>query len=232
MSEIQYDNGLDVSMPIQSINLFGNLYVPKNTTGIVIFVHGSGSSRFSPRNKYVAEYLNRSGFATLLFDLLTEEEDQIDEVTSEFRFNIPLLAKRLIEVTNWVLSQAELKNLKIGYFGASTGAAAALISAANCPNDVDAVVSRGGRADLAAEALALVQAPTLLIVGGLDDLVIELNQEAKNKMHKAKIKQLSIIEGATHLFEEPGKLDEVTKLACDWFLKFLRGSPTEAHPER
>lgn len=221
VNSIKYYLGLDISIRLKSIELFGHCNVPKNSTSIVIFVHGSGSSRFSKRNKYVAEQLNHNGIGTLLFDLLTEEEEKIDNVTSEFRFNIPLLAERLIDVTDWLLKQSELKHLRIGYFGASTGAAAALIAAANRTDDIHAVVSRGGRADLADESLAFVKAPTLLIVGGLDEIVIQMNEQAKDKMIKTKIKKLTIVDGATHLFEEPGKLDEVVVLARDWFLKYL-----------
>lgn len=221
VNSIKFYPGIDISIHLKSIELFGHCHVPKNATGIVVFVHGSGSSRLSKRNKYVAEKLNRCGIATLLFDLLTEDEEKIDTITSEFRFNIPLLAERLIEVTDWLLKQTELKQLKIGYFGASTGAAAALIAAGNRTDNVYAVVSRGGRADLANESLALVEAPTLLIVGSLDEMVIQMNNEAKDKMTKTKIKKLIIVDGATHLFEEPGKLDEVVTLARDWFLKYL-----------
>lgn len=221
MSSIQYNQNIDISIPVESASLFGNLFIPNNATGIVVFVHGSGSSRFSKRNRYVATRLNESGLATLLFDLLTEEEEQIDNVTRELRFNISLLAKRLIVVTDWILSNPALNQLKIGYFGASTGAAAALIAAANRVDDIHAVVSRGGRADLADESLDFVKAPTLLIVGSLDDIVIQMNEQAKDKMIKAKIKKLSIVDGATHLFEEPGKLDEVVVLARDWFLKYF-----------
>lgn len=221
MSSIQYNQNIDVSIPVESTALFGNLFIPNNATGMVVFVHGSGSSRFSKRNRYVATRLNESGLATLLFDLLTEEEEQIDNLTRELRFNIPLLAKRLMVVTDWILSNPALNQLKIGYFGASTGAAAALIAAANRADDIHAVVSRGGRADLADESLGFVEAPTLLIVGSLDDIVIEMNEQAKYKMVKTKIKKLIIIDGATHLFEEPGKLDEVVVLARDWFLKYL-----------
>ncbi len=225
---ITHNQLLDIRLPLKSAALFGNLYVPQQATGIVLFVHGSGSSRFSKRNQYVAESLNQSGLATLLFDLLTEDEEKIDINTREFRFNIPLLGKRLIEVTDWVLAQPTLHNLKIGYFGSSTGAAAALIAAAHHQNVIDAVVSRGGRPDLADQALPLVKAPTLLIVGGLDDVVIELNQTAKNKMIHAKNKKITIVDGATHLFEEGGKLDEVVILANDWFLQYLTNRSTSS----
>jgi len=204
----------EVKIPINSIKLDGILGIPKNAKGIVIFAHGSGSSRFSPRNNFVARELRKVGLATLLFDLLTEEEDLI----YENRFNIKLLAKRLITVTKWVKANDEIKNLKIGYFGASTGAAAAL-QASTKIEDIKAIVSRGGRPDLVLDYLPKVKAATLLIVGELDKYVIELNKIAYEKL-KAE-KELIIIPGASHLFEEPGKLEEVSRLAKDWFLKFL-----------
>lgn len=215
---------LDIQLSLKSVELFGNLYVPHNAKAIILFVHGSGSSRFSKRNQYVATHLNHAGFATLLFDLLTTEEEQIDNITRELRFDISMLSKRLIEVTQWVLTQPALKNLKIGYFGASTGAAAALIAAAHHVDVVDAIVSRGGRPDLADQALPFVKAPTLFIVGSLDDVVITLNQDAKNKMSHKTITKLTIVDGATHLFEEPGKLEEVAILATNWFLKQLKSN--------
>lgn len=222
MVSIIYNKLIDVQLSLKSVELFGNLYVPHDAKAIILFVHGSGSSRFSKRNNQVAEHLNHSGFATLLFDLLTTEEEQIDNITRELRFNISLLATRLIEATDWVLTQSALQNLKIGYFGSSTGAAAALIAATHHVDIIDAVVSRGGRPDLANQALANVEAPTLFIVGGLDDEVITLNHDAKNKMINTAIKKLTIVDGATHLFEEPGKLDEVATLATDWFLQHLK----------
>lgn len=224
MLSIKYNQNVDIRIPLESTILFGNLYLPQNAAGIVVFVHGSGSSRFSTRNKYVAECLNQSGLATLLFDLLTEDEEKIDNITREFRFNIPLLAERLISVTDWMLTQPKLNHLKIGYFGASTGAAAALIAAAKRPRVIHAVVSRGGRADLADESLSFVEAPTLLIVGSLDEVVIQLNTDAKNKMITARNKKMVIVEGASHLFEEPGKLDDVVELARVWFLKYFEGN--------
>jgi pimeloyl-ACP methyl ester carboxylesterase len=186
----------------------------------VLFAHGSGSSRFSSRNRYVAKVFNAQKIATLLFDLLTNEEDQEDIVTAEYRFNINLLAERLIGATEWLKKDPQTKNLVFGYFGASTGAAAALIAAAKLPNDIAAVVSRGGRPDLAANYLPKVAAPTLLLVGGLDAEVIELNRRAMALMSAEK--KLVIVPGATHLFEELGKLEEVAKLATDWFLRYLR----------
>jgi dienelactone hydrolase len=209
-----------VRIPVGSVVVEGNLTVPSGARGIVLFAHGSGSSRFSSRNRYVAKVFNAQKIATLLFDLLTNEEDQEDIVTAEYRFNINLLAERLIGATEWLKKDPQTKNLVFGYFGASTGAAAALIAAAKLPNDIAAVVSRGGRPDLAANYLPKVAAPTLLLVGGLDAEVIELNRRAMALMSAEK--KLVIVPGATHLFEELGKLEEVAKLATDWFLRYLR----------
>ncbi len=196
-------------------DLEGLLGIGDAPKGLVIFAHGSGSGRFSPRNNQVAEGLRRAGMATLLLDLLLpEEEDSRARV-----FDIPLLASRLLEATHWARRQAELGTLPIGYFGASTGAGAALVAAAHSDAAIAAVVSRGGRPDLAGNALGRVKAPTLLIVGGLDTAVIELNREAMAQMHAEK--QLVIVPGATHLFEEPGTLGQVTKLAAGWFAKHL-----------
>lgn len=199
----------------------GNLTIADGATGLILFAHGSGSSRHSPRNQFVARTLNDSGIATLLFDLLTPEEEAIDVQTREYRFNIGLLAERLIYATRWAKQQRETRDLRIGYFGSSTGGAAALITAAELSQDVGAVVSRGGRPDLAGDALARVQAPTLLIVGGNDDIVIELNEQARDRMH-CRVK-LEIVPGATHLFEEPGTLEQVANLASDWFVRHLGG---------
>lgn len=199
--------------------LYGLLCIPKNALGLVIFVHGSGSSRFSMRNQYVAHQLNNANLGTLLFDLLTPDEDAIDNITREFRFDITLLASRLIDVTNWCKAQPEIYHLNIGYFGASTGGGAALVAAATLPKIVHAVVSRGGRPDLAASSVCQVLAPTLLIVGGQDRVVIELNESAMSQMHC--VKKLEIVLGATHLFEEPGTLNEVARLAMDWFITHL-----------
>jgi dienelactone hydrolase len=199
--------------------LSGTLNIPKDASAIVLFAHGSGSSRHSPRNQFVARTLNEAGLATLLFDLLTHEEEAIDMQTRELRFNIHLLAERLIDATKWAKQQAQTSHLRIGYFGSSTGGAAALVAAIDVPEDVGAVVSRGGRPDLAGEALPKVQAPTLLIVGGDDDIVIELNEQARDKM-RCEVK-LEIVSGATHLFEEPGALEKVAKLASDWFVAHL-----------
>ena len=209
-----------VKIPVGGVVVEGNLTVPSGAKGIVLFAHGSGSSRFSPRNRYVAKVFNAQKIATLLFDLLTNEEDQEDLATAEYRFNINLLAERLIGATEWLKKDPQTKNCSFGYFGASTGAAAALIAAAKLPNDIATVVSRGGRPDLAANYLPRVMAPTLLLVGGLDTEVIELNRQAMEQMSAEK--KLVIIPGATHLFEEPGKLEEVAKLSADWFLHYLK----------
>jgi len=209
----------EVSIPtgIETIN--GNLDIPEGARVIVLFAHGSGSGRFSPRNSYVARLMNKRGMATLLMDLLTADEEAVDEQTAEFRFDIDLLAKRLIDATVWLRQNPATASLAIGYFGASTGAAAALIAAAKLPNDVKAVVSRGGRPDLASEHLAKVKAPTLLIVGGDDFEVLEMNKNAL-KLIRAE-KKLEVVPGATHLFEEPGKLQEAAELAIHWFARHL-----------
>ena len=206
----------EVRIPAGRVTLDGNLTVVDAATAIVLFVHGSGSSRHSPRNQFVARTLNNGGLATLLFDLLTPEEEGIDARTAELRFNIKLLVERLVHATKWAKQQEQTRNLRIGYFGSSTGGAAALVAAAEIPQDVGAVVSRGGRPDLAGEALPKVQAPTLLIVGGNDDIVIELNEQARDRM-RCEVK-LEIVPGATHLFEEAGALERVAQLASDWFV--------------
>jgi putative phosphoribosyl transferase len=208
MSEVQIQAGQEV--------LFGNLNIPENANTLVLFAHGSGSGRHSPRNQFVARTLNNAGLATLLFDLLTQQEEAIDMRTREHRFNIGFLAERLVHATKWSKQQEQTRDLRIGYFGSSTGGAAALVAGAELPQDVGAIVSRGGRPDLAGEALPKVQAPTLLIVGGNDDVVIELNEQARDQM-RCKVK-LEIVPGATHLFEEPGALEQVAKLASDWFV--------------
>jgi putative phosphoribosyl transferase len=204
--------------------LEGNLIIPKSSRGIVLFAHGSGSGRHSPRNKYVAEVLQDAGIATLLIDLLTEEEEEIDLHTRHLRFDIDLLAQRLIEATDWLKQEQNIqtKDLSVGFFGASTGAAAALVAAAQRQKIVKAIVSRGGRPDLAgSESLSRVQAPTLLIIGGNDEPVIEMNKDAFKQLttleDNEKKKKIVIVPGATHLFEEPGKLEEVADLAKDWF---------------
>src|SRR6266478_8750990 len=199
--------------------LSGNLSIPEKATVLVLFVHGSGSSRHSPRNQFVARTLNNAGLGTLLFDLLTPEEEAIDARTAELRFNIKLLAERLVHATSWAKQQQETRSLRIGYFGSSTGGGAALVAAAEGSQDVGAVVSRGGRPDLAGEALPKVQVPTLLIVGGDDDIVIELNEQARDQM-RCEVK-LEIVPGATHLFEEPGALERVAHLASKWFVDHI-----------
>ena len=197
----------------------GNLTIPQNAVALVLFAHGSGSSRHSPRNQFVARTLHDAGLATLLFDLLTPEEEATDIRTGEHRFNIGLLAERLVHATRWAKQQEQTRDLQVGYFGSSTGGGAALVAAAEIPQDVSAIVSRGGRPDLAGDALPKVQAPTLLIVGGNDDVVIELNEMARDRM-RCDVK-LEIVPGATHLFEEPGALEKVAKLASDWFVHHL-----------
>jgi dienelactone hydrolase len=204
-----------VVVRVGSVALPGNLGIPAGAAGIVIFAHGSGSSRLSPRNRFVAEALHEGGIGTLLLDLLTEREDQ----DYSRRFDIGLLTERLIGATRWLQQEPQAQLLPIGYFGASTGSAAALFAAAEAGSEIRAIVSRGGRPDLAAPALPKVQAPTLLIVGGADYGVIELNREAYGKL--PGIKHLAIVPGATHLFEEPGALEEVARLAREWFEKYL-----------
>ena len=205
----------DLDIPLSGITLKGDLVIPDKATGIVVFSHGSGSSRFSPRNRMVAELIQKQNIATFMFDLLTEEEDHINEN----RFNIDLLTNRLIETTQWLMEHEDTKSLLVGYFGASTGAASALRAAAHFREAIKAVVSRGGRPDLTLTELPLVTAPTLLIVGGLDTPVIPMNKMAYDKLES--VKDMKIVEGATHLFEEPGKLLEVADLAIDWYKKYL-----------
>jgi putative phosphoribosyl transferase len=202
--------------------LDGDLAVAVESTALVLFAHGSGSSRHSPRNKFVAHALERAGLATLLIDLLTPDEDRVDRATAELRFDMGLLARRLTGVLDWLREQPETAALSIGLFGASTGAAAALITAADRPDAVAAVVSRGGRPDLAGPALPRVKAPTLLIVGSLDVTVLQMNRDALAQMRARAA--LEIVEGASHLFEEPGALSEVSELASDWFATHLRNS--------
>lgn len=209
----------EVTIPSGNIELNGLLYLPELTKAIVLFVHGSGSSRLSTRNQHVARQLNQTGLATLLFDLLTTQEEEIDNITRELRFDIAFLASRLIDVTRWCLTQPTLSSLNLGYFGASTGAGAALVAASKQKNLIKAVVSRGGRPDLAGDHLSQVDAPTLLIVGGNDHDVIKMNQAALSQL--TCVKELAIVPGATHLFEEPGTLDAVALLAKKWFSKFL-----------
>jgi dienelactone hydrolase len=210
-----------VQIPVNGIKLEGALVIPSNAQGIVLFAHGSGSSRHSPRNNFVAQVLQSAGMGTLLMDLLTPRED----ATYETRFDIDLLTRRLESATQWLREQPQTLSLKIGYFGASTGAAAALQAAATLGASIGAVVSRGGRPDLAMAVLDRVQSPTLLIVGGLDDIVIDLNREAYDKLKTEK--HLVIVPGATHLFEEPGTLQEVARLAADWFKHHLGPSASK-----
>jgi putative phosphoribosyl transferase len=213
-------NKIDMKIPVGNVEVEGILTLPSDAKCVVLFAHGSGSSRFSTRNQYVAKEFNKAAIGTLLFDLLTQEEENEDVVTAEYRFNIPLLAERLIGATKWLRNHSKTKKLVFGYFGASTGAAAALISAAKLPREIAAVVSRGGRPDLAGEYLSSVIAPTLLLVGGLDTEVIGLNRFAMDKMKNKK--ELVIVPGATHLFEESGTLEAVAKFSTDWFLRYLR----------
>jgi len=208
-----------VALPAGDAALEGDLVVPDGAPGIVVFAHGSGSSRHSPRNRRVADTLNEAGIGTLLVDLLTAAEEAVDRVTAQHRFDIALLAHRLTAAVHW-LRQSAAPELGIGLFGASTGAAAALVTAAERPGDIGAVVSRGGRPDLAGTALARVRAPTLLIVGGRDHQVLDLNRLALEAL-AAPQKQLVVVPGATHLFEEPGALDEVARLAAEWFSRLL-----------
>ena len=198
-----------------------DLHVPSGATGLVVFAHGSGSSRFSSRNRMVAQSLHHRGFGTLLLDLLTQQEESVDVHTAEYRFDIPRLGARVVVATDWLEAQPRLRSLSLGYFGASTGAAAALIAAAERPSIARAVVSRGGRPDLADAALPKVNAPTLLIVGGNDEPVIEMNRRAMELMRSAHV-ELQIVAGATHLFEEPGTLEQVQRLAGEWFARHLQ----------
>ncbi len=209
----------EVCISAGSVVLSGELLVPPEATGIVLFAHGSGSSRFSPRNQYVARLIREAGVGTLLFDLLTHEEETLDMQTRHLRFDISLLARRLVDVTRWLEWADETNHLRPGYFGSSTGGGAALVAAAALSEKVGAVVSRGGRPDLARDALLLVKAPTLLIVGGRDYQVIEMNREALVQLRCEK--KLEIVPGATHLFEEPGTLAQVAHLAADWFREYL-----------
>ncbi len=211
-NEVQVDVG-------NNIVLGGNLSLPEHPRGIVVFAHGSGSSRYSPRNQFVARVLHEAGFATLLFDLLTPQEEEQDRYTGHLRFDIDLLSRRVMGATNWITLNPATKNLKIGYFGASTGAAAALVAAAERPLAVGAVVSRGGRPDLASSYLPRVQAPVLLLVGSRDTQVIELNRMAFALLKSEK--RLEIVPGASHLFEEPGTLEQVAQLASEWFQRYL-----------
>lgn len=217
--------GREIEIPIEGESLYGTLETPAGARGIVVFAHGSGSSRHSPRNRRVAGELQAAELGTLLFDLLTPAEERIDVVTAEYRFDIDLLARRLVAVTNWLVSGAAT-GLPLGYFGSSTGAAAALIAAAETAHPIAAVVSRGGRPDLAARALASVASPTLLLVGGRDPQVLELNEWALSQLRCEK--RLVVIDGATHLFEEPGTLEQVCDHARAWFVEHFAQSPASA----
>jgi putative phosphoribosyl transferase len=222
------DTNLPVAVPIDGQSLAGDLGMPPTPLGIVLFAHGSGSSRHSPRNRYVARALERHRLGTLLIDLLTPAEESIDDLTAQYRFDIPMLAGRLVSIVDWLRRRSDTAALPVGLFGASTGAGAALIAAARRPHDIAAVVSRGGRPDLADDALAEVTAPTLLIVGGLDTPVIEMNRAAMRRM-RGEVK-LEIVPGATHLFEEPGALERVAELAGAWFSRHL--APAVANRRR
>ena len=213
----------EMIVPCEGLELRGSLAVPEHRVdAVVIFAHGSGSSRKSPRNIYVAERLGEFGLMTFLFDLLTAQEELIDIRTSQLRFDINLLAKRLVEVTQWLKRQPQCSTSSMGYFGASTGAAAALVAASNQNLGIKAIVSRGGRSDLAGEALKNVKAPTLFIVGSQDKQVLGLNQLALRQMQATKINHLEVVSGATHLFEEPGALEKVAELAAIWFSRYLK----------
>jgi pimeloyl-ACP methyl ester carboxylesterase len=213
------DEGL-VHEPVGPVSLDGNLLIPHAATGLVLFAHGSGSSRFSTRNRHVAEFLREGSLGTLLIDLLTAEEERVDERTGQLRFDINMLAGRLVGAVEWLGQNEETKLLPIGLFGASTGGGAALVAAARRPDRVAAVVSRGGRPDLAGDALPLVKAPTLLIIGGNDEPVIGMNRRAFEQMNA--VRRLEIVPGATHLFEERGTLERVAELARGWFQTYLR----------
>jgi len=209
---------IDVEIEVDYVRLEGTLCVPDRARAIIVFVHGSGSSRLSPRNRQTAKALQKAGMATLLFDLLTGGEQKHDSMTAEYRFNIPLLTRRLIGTLGWLRTPPRVKTLSVGLFGASTGAAAALAASAEVP-EVGAIVSRGGRPDLARDALSSVTAPTLLIVGELDEDVIRLNRKAAEQMVCKR--EIEIVPGATHLFEEPGALEAVERLAIQWFASYL-----------
>jgi putative phosphoribosyl transferase len=210
----------EVGIPGKAGDLLeGRLHLPDGAQGIVVFAHGSGSGRYSPRNRMVARALQQRGLATLLMDLLTEEEEETERFTRHLRFDIPMLAERVVKALQWLRVQSETRALAVGLFGSSTGAAAALVAAARVPERVQAIVSRGGRPDLAADHLLFVSAPTLLVVGGADPDVLELNRTALRQLSCEK--QLVVIPVATHLFEEPGALEEVTQLATGWFLQYI-----------
>jgi predicted alpha/beta-hydrolase family hydrolase len=216
--------GTSVTINTDEVDLEGDLDLPEGANGVVIFAHGSGSGRHSPRNQYVANHFREAGLGTLLFDLLTEREEREDAITGRLRFDIDLLASRLVAVTRWLDKQAWIGNQKVGYFGASTGAAAALIASVELGGRISSIVSRGGRPDLAGEALGLVRSPTLLIVGGLDSMVICLNEDAYARLRCEK--SFRVVTGATHLFGEPGKLEQVARLSTEWFSRYMGGIAT------
>jgi putative phosphoribosyl transferase len=218
-ADVEVEHEEPVRIPAGDVTLSGDLVAPVNARGIVLFAHGSGSSRVSPRNRHVAAMLRQGGLATVLMDLLTRDEEAVDARTAHLRFDITFLARRLVAATDWLRTKAETRAVPLGYFGASTGAAAALVAAAERPETVRSIVSRGGRPDLAGPALARVRAPTLLIVGSLDHPVIRMNREALARLTAEAT--LEIVPGATHLFEEPGTLDEVARLARAWFERWL-----------
>jgi len=213
----------ELTIPLSNVKLEGELFLPDDAAGLVIFAHGSGSSRHSPRNQFVAGRLRRAGLGTLLFDLLTVEEEQAEAYTRHLRFNIPFLAERLSAATRWVLDQATTRDVAAGYFGSSTGAAAALVAAANLRATINAVVSRGGRPDLAGDALLSMTAPTLLIVGGSDREVLQLNEDAYALLRCERA--LRIVPGASHLFEEEGALEIVADMAAEWFVQHFQPIP-------
>jgi len=223
------DDGVEQEVSIQAgrVRLEGTLGLPKGARAVVLFAHGSGSSRHSPRNRYVARALREAGLGTMLFDLLTAGEESVDEASGELRFDIPFLAKRLADATRWLIQQPDMEGARLGYFGASTGAAAALVAAAELRDKVSAVVSRGGRPDLAGDALPRVSAPTLLIVGGEDEPVIGMNRRALAELG-SEVKRMVIVPRATHLFEEPGTLEEVARLAAEWFRRYLASAAKAA----
>lgn len=225
---MQNPSAVERTVQIPPVGLVGDLVVPPGATGVVLFAHGSGSSRFSTRNRYVARILQEARFATLLLDLLTEAEEQVDERTGLLRFDIPLLADRLTEATDWLRRNPETRDMPVGYFGASTGGGAALVAAAALRGSVSAIVSRGGRPDLAGAALKDVTAPVLLIVGENDAPVIEVNQDALRQLRCEK--KLEIVPQATHLFEEPGTLEQVARLAAQWFRQHLSVPARSAGP--
>ncbi|HEY3016025.1 MAG TPA: alpha/beta family hydrolase [Nocardioides sp.] len=213
-----------VDLPVDHAMVQGDLVVPEGSHAVVVFAHGSGSGRHSPRNRQVAQHLQQDGLGTLLLDLLTESEESVDARTAHLRFDIDLLAERLVRAVAWLDQQNDLRRPALGFFGASTGAAAALVAAAHLGDRIGAVVSRGGRPDLAGDALPRVSAPTLLIVGGHDQIVVGLNRQAQARLHCEH--GFEVVPGATHLFEEPGALERVATLAADWFIRHLTGVPT------